>query len=829
MRFVLRHYLTMTLRGFVRHKLYSFINIVGLAVALMCAILILLFVREQLSYDAWIPGTKNLYRLEVTFHIPGQAPLALALCPFPVLTEAGKQIPQIKAVTHVLPEKMTVAAGERRFAETVTVVDPDFFQVIRLPLLEGTATAVLAQPESIVLSAREAHKYFGDADPVGKTLRVSGVWNKCQPNDTGCYSQSHLLTVTGVLRDLPHDTQLAADFVMPNTSQADLFSQMSKETAWTNANSDFGYAELAPGADPRAVVRSIEALVDRSVGRQSFGIDEPASHVVQFHLTRFRDVHLEAGELGGMTPAGSRTTIFGFAVVGILIVLVAAFNFMNLATARATLRAREIAVRKLTGAKRRQIIVQFLGEAVLTALISLVVAWSLVEVVLPAYDRFLGDPIGLHFLADWRLLAALAAGTMMVGLLSGLYPALVLSGFRPIAALKVGRAGQSGSGLLRSALVVGQFAVSIGLAVAAVVVFRQVEFGRAQDWGVDRQNIIVVHGIENMPLAGRESLRRALSSGPGIVGAALSAAVPFNLGRDIGNMQVQLQGSTSAISAQWLNITPQFPQLYSMHLLAGRLLSQSYGADISTDWSGKNVLINLEMARRIGLTPAQAVGRGFEMPGITLKMPLRIAGVVADVMYFDPRSPARASVYLIDPGMYVNLSVKVRAGRLAEAESYIDRTLRSVAPNVALSRYFLSDSFDELFRQDEKQGAMFAAFAGIAVLIACLGLFGLVVFTAERSTKEIGVRKVSGARTFDVVRLMLWRISVPVLVANLFAWPVAYFYLHRWLEGYVYHIPLNPSYFLAAGAAALLIAWATVYANTWMLARTSPVHALRYE
>ena len=829
MHFVLRHYLTMTLRSFARHKLYSFINVIGLAVALTCAILILLFVRDQLSYDAWIPGTKNLYRLEVTFHIPGQAPLALALCPFPVLTEAGKQIPQIRAVTHVLPEKMTVAAGDRRFPETVTLVDPDFFRLIRLPLLEGSAERALAQPESIVLSEHEAHKYFGNIDPVGKTLRVSGVWNKCQPKDVACYSQSHVLTVTGVLRDLPHDTQLLADFVIPNTSQADLFSQMSKDTTWTNASSDFGYVELAPGADPRVVRQGVEALVDRSIKQQQFGIDWPASRVMQFHLTPFGDVHLEDGVLGGMTSSGSRAIVFGFATVGILIVLVAAFNFMNLATARATLRAREIAVRKLTGARRRQLIVQFLGEAVLTALISLAVALSLVEVLLPPYDRFLGLPIGLHYPADWTLLGALIAGTVVVGFLSGLYPALVLSGFRPAAALKAGRAGQSGSGMLRSALVVAQFAVSIGLTVAAVVVFRQVDFGRTQDWGVDRQNIIVIRGLDNLPLATRESLQQALSSGPGVVGAALSSAIPFDRGRDIGNMQVRLLGSTSVISAQWLNITPEFPQLYSLRLLAGRLLSKSYGADVSADWAGKNVLINVEMARRMGLTPEQAVGKGFEMPGITLKMPMKIAGVVADVMYFDPRSPARASVYVIDPGMYLNLSVKVRADGLPEAQSYIDRTLRSIAPNVALTRYLLSDSFDGLFRRDEKEGEMFAAFAGIAVLIACLGLFGLVVFTAERSTKEIGIRKVSGARTFDVVRLMLWRISAPVLVANLAAWPIAYAYLRHWLEGYVHRIPLSPLYFLAAGGAALLIAWVTVYANTWMLARTSPVHALRYE
>lgn len=825
---MLEHYFRMALRGFARHKLYSVINIVGLGVALTCAILIVLFVKDQLSYDSWIPGTRNLYRLEVTFHIPGQAPFALSACPFPVLTAAGREIPQVKAVVHVVAEDMTVSAGERQFPETVTVADPNFFRVIKLPLLEGDPSRVLAQPESIVLSQHEAHKYFGDADPVGKTLRVSGVRDKCQQTDSACYSEAHLLTVTGVLRNLPHETQLVADFVIPNTSRADELAQMDKDDGWLDANGDYAYVDLAPGARPRAVVRSVEALVDRSVDRRQFGLDRPASQVMQFDLTPFRAVHLTGGKLGGMTPTASRAMVIGLALVAVLIVLVASFNFMNLATARATLRAREVALRKLTGARRRQLAAQFLGEAVLTTLVALAAALSAVEVVLPAYARFLGEPIVLHYLADWELIIALVGGAVVVGLLSGFYPAVVLSGFRPATALRGGGPAPGGTGLLRSSLVVCQFAVSIGLAVAAIVVFRQVEFARSTDWGFARDNIIVVRGIGNVGLATREALQRVLSSGPGIVGAALSTVAPFDLD-DVRNMSVRPQGSTGAIAAQWIDITPEFPGLYSMRLLAGRFLSRSHGRDISADWADKGVLVNLEMAHRMGLTPEQAVGKGFEVPGVSLKMPMRIVGIVANAMYYDPRSPARATVYVVDPSRYLSLSVKVRADQLPAAESYIDRTLRSLAPGTALTRYFLSDSFAELFRPDEKEGEMFAAFAGVAVLIACLGLFGIVVFTAARSTKEIGIRKISGARTFDIVRLMLWRISVPVLAANLIAWPAAYFYLRHWLESYVHRISLSPSYFLAAGGAALLIAWATVYTNTLLLARGSPVRALRYE
>lgn len=823
-----RHYLTMALRSFARHRLYSFINIAGLSIGLGAAILILLFVRDQLSYDAWIPDTSDLYRLEVTFHIPGQAPFALALCPFPVLTAVGTQIPQVAAVTHAVPEKMTVTAGQRQFPETVTVVDPGFFQVIKLPLLEGSAARVLAQPESIVLSEHEAHKYFGDADPVGKTLRVSGVWDKCQNDDVACYSKSYVLTVTGVLRDLPHNTQLVGDFIMPNTSQADEMSQMDKASGWVDANGVSGYVKLAPGADRAAVLRSIAALIDRSIDERNFGLTVPASQIEQFDLTRFRDVHLTSGKLGDMTPPGSRTMVLGFALVAALIVLVALFNFTNLATARATLRAREIAVRKVTGAKRQQLVVQFLAEAVLTALVSLVIALSLVEVLLPIYDRLLGEPIAFHYLGDWKLLVAIAGGTVVVGLLSGIYPALVLSGFRPASALKAGGVGQSGSGVLRSSLVVAQFAVSIALAIAAIVVFRQIEYARDLNWGFDRRDMVVVRGIDQIPPSRREGLARLLGTGPGIAGSTLSTVVPFNM-NDVRNQMVYLPGSTNQIATQWLDITPEFTDLYSMRLLAGRFLDRSRGSDMSSDWANKNVLINLEMADRLGLTPEQAVGKGLEVQGVSLKTPMRIAGVVGNAMYFDPRSPARATLYLVAQQRYLQLSVKVLPDRVPEAMGYIERTLRSFAPGVALTPYFLSDSFNRLFRSDERQGAMFAAFAVVAVLIACLGLFGLAIFTAERSTKEIGIRKVSGARTEDVVRLMLWRISVPVLLANLIAWPAAYAYLRHWLEGYTYRVPLSVTYFLAAGAVALLIAWATVFANTLRLARANAVNALRYE
>jgi putative ABC transport system permease protein len=816
---MLGHYLRMAARGFVRHKLYTFINVVGLSMALACAILILLFVRDQLSYDAWIPGTRNLYRMQVTWNESGGRLMATALSPFPVLNAMKAQIPGITAVTHVVPEQMTVKAGDRQSLQTLTVVDPNFFQVIKLPLIAGDPATVLAEPESIVLSQSMARKYFGETDPVGKFLQLSGVAPfQCKPSDDACFAAAHTLRVTGVLRDLPHNTQLIADFVMPNTSRADELTPAEKQGAWTGTLGNVSYIELARGTNQEKLLGELRPILDRSIETGNASLT--GSQLEHYSLTPFRDVHLTPGKFGEMKPTGSRATVYGFALIALLIVLVACCNFMNLATARATLRAREIGLRKVVGAKRRELAVQFLVEAVCTTLISLAIALSLVEMLLPFYDRFLDEPIGLHYLNDGRMLAGTIMATILVGLLSGAYPAMVLSGFRPVSTLKASGAGQTGSGLLRSALVVGQFVVSIGLGIAVIVIFRQIHFARTLDLGFDRYGMVVIKSAADIPADARVRLARVLRTGPGIVGTALSNVVPFDTGWAF-NQIVHVPGEISGITAHVVMISPEFPSLYGMRLLAGRLLS----ADRGEDMRAKNVLINTASARRFGFTPAQAVGKMIDLQGSRL----RIAGVLNDAMKDDLRSTVWPVVYRVDTDDCILLSVRVRADQLSAALAFIDSTWRSFAPKAAMQRYFMSDAFDDLFASDDRQGTMFVAFVTLAILIACLGLFGLAVFTAERRTKEVGIRKISGAHTGDIVGLMLWRISAPVLVANLIAWPLAYLYLHRWLEGYADRIPLSPLYFLGAGGAALLIAWATVYANTLRLARASPIHSLRYE
>ena len=717
------------------------------------------------------------------------------------------------AQTHLMPQNMTAQAGDRQFEAKVSVVDPNFLQVIKLPLVAGDPARVLAQPDSVVLSETTARKYFGAVDPVGRTVTVGGT---------------HVLKVTGVLRDVPHNSQLVerAELLMANTSKADTMDQDAK-TSWFSVWG-WDYVKLAPGADPQAVAAQVKIVVDKSVDvKQHLNVNLPASDVVHLHLTGFRSQHLDAF---GQTEEGGWTTIYGFGAIAGLILLIACFNFMNLATARAMVRAREISLRKVMGAKRGQLVVQFLGKSVLTALAALVIALALVEILLPAFDSFLARPIAFGLLSDWPLTLSVVGVAIAAGLFGGIYPALVLSGFRPAATLGTSQSGMGGSGLLRTTLVVLQFAISIGLGIATIVVFSQLNYAKAVDIGFDRHNLVVISGAGSLTPSVRDALKQTLAGEPSIEGVAASRIVPFDGFALVS--QAVLPDGVQQFTVRNVNIDSDYLRVYGIKLLAGRNLSMARGEDVFPEPDAKNnpnanILINAAAARQFGFIPEKAVGQVIFYG--RAKARCTIVGVVGDTNYDGLQTPMPAMVHFYYPKGLGPLSIRIKSGRTQEALAAIDRDWHRLVPTVTIHRQFQDASFDKLFAADEKEGAIFAMFVGVAIFIACLGLFGLSAFTVERRTREIGVRKVFGARTRDIVRLLLWQFSIPVLIANLIAWPVAWFYLRHWLEGYAYRISLNPLYFLAGGLTALLIAWVTVITHAVLVARANPMHALRYE
>jgi putative ABC transport system permease protein len=812
-----RNYMAVALRNLVRHKLYSFINIVGLAVGLACAVFIILFIRDEISYDKWLPDTQNVYRAEISLLFPGQPPIISPSTPFVLGPTMKADLPEVVAETHISPQNFTVKIGNRQFSERINSVDPQFFKIIQLPLVEGNAASVFAEPESVVLSQAAARKYFGGADPLGKTITVDA---------------KHSLTVTGVMADLPHNSQLSGDVFIPNTSKADQVAQEDR-TNWFDFQG-LTYVKLAPGADPQRVVEKTHQLFARHISADNYvaALHISADKLVQANIVPFGDVHLTSDSRGGMTPGGSWTTIYGFAAIAALILAIACFNFMNLATARATMRAREVSLRKVMGAKREQLIVQFLGESVLTALIAIVLALAAVEILLPAFDRFLGRPIAFHYLSDWPLTLGIVAIAIVTGLLGGSYPALVLSGFRPAATLKNNSAAQGGSGSLRTVLVVLQFAISIGLGIAALVVFAQITYARNLDLGFDRDNLVVIDfGLDPvMTPAAAESFLHALDADQGVAAVAQSNAVPFGSGES--RSTATISGNPTQFTVRTIDISPEFPAVYGMKLAAGRMLSRDRGTDVSNTAdrhndvaAGSNVVIDAMAARMFGFTPTSAIGKVIKIDDHRVT----IVGVFHNALFHAARSEPISTLYYFNPNHLNGFSIHLKNGHVSEGVAAIDRTWRRFVPGVAIHRRFLDDMFDKLFAADEKQGQMFGIFVAIAIFIACLGLFGLAAFTAGRRTKEIGIRKVFGARVGDVVFLLLWQFSIPVVIANLIAWPVAWYYLHGWLQGFAYRIPLSPLYFLGAGLVALLIAWATVFSHARRVAGANPIHALRYE
>jgi putative ABC transport system permease protein len=529
-----------------------------------------------------------------------------------------------------------------------------------------------------------------------------------------------------------------------------------------------------------------------------------------------------------MKPAGSRVLVYGFAAVAFLLLMIAGFNFTNLATACATLRAREMALRKVCGASRRQLIAQFLAEAVLTTLLALALAFASTEILLPAYSDFLGHTVTFDYFNDWPFAIAMIGVAVVTGLIGGLYPALVLSGFSPATALRSSTASARGTGRLRTVLTIFQFAISIGLGIAAVVIFAQITYANRLDLGFDRNNVVVllIDGT-NLSPAAADNMANALAVLPGVSSVAMSDKVPAsgNSPMDI----VRIPGTGRNVAVMRYSITPEFAAVYGVRLIAGRFLARNRGADLhhgTGPEDGRNILIDENAARDFGFTPESAIGKTVDIIGGRMT----IVGVVHNVLFAGAQAVQVApTVYYDNPQLFRNISVRLKAGMIPETLTGIDRIWQRFIPDKPPVRWFVDDSMNRLYADAEQQGELMSIFVVLSVFVASLGLFGLAAFTVGRRTKEIGLRKVMGARTRDIVRLLLWQFSIPVLLANLIAWPVAWYYLQHWLEGYAYRITLNPIYFIVAGVLALAIAWATVIGHALRVAHANPVDALRYE
>jgi len=806
---MLRHYIIAALRNLSRNKLYSSINVVGLAVGFAAAILIALFVRDELTFDRQWPDGERIYLLAAGLKVPGREPMESQGANPDAAVRLRARVPKNILIARLMPEEHTVRRAEIEANETVSFADPQFFSVLRMRALAGDLETALQRPDALVLTASAARKYFSHIEVVGETLELD---------------RQHSMRVAAVVPDLPSNIHLSATIFAAALAS---FSQMTAADAapWPPRGLSFNtltYVKLPPGMAVERIARELPALSAEYEAAAS----KTADFGVPMKLVSIADVHMTLPQFGPL-PAGNATVLYIVSMIALLIVAIAAINFVTLMTARAARRATEIAIRKTVGAEQRDLMIQFIGESILYALLALVVGFALVELTLPAFNNFTQRAVHLSYVHDFEFVSALAGLAAVTGALAGIYPSLVLSRFRPAQVFKGGPMPTGGSAATRQGLVIAQFAVLITLIVAASVVYRQVNFAMNEGWRLEKDQVLAIRTSCGDAFVGE--LRKL----PGVRAAACSGGAPYGATGSGG----VLGPDGTQLSMAEVPIEPGFFELYGLRKpLAGRFFSADRPSDVGPRGGDGRfigpVILNETAARMLGFTSPQAAIAQIirHPPGRYNKgVSSEVIGVVDDFPVGTVHGPIEPVVFFTDAGFFNIVSVKLDGRQLPETLVKIDGLWKQVGEPRPIIRFFADEFLGDVYREDLRQGQMAALSAGIAIFIACLGLFGLAAFTAERRTKEIGVRKALGASRIDIVRMLLWQFTQPVLWANLIAWPVAWYAMNRWLERFVYRTEIGLWMLLAASALALIIALATVATHAIVVARARPVTALRYE
>ena len=819
-----KNYLVAALRSMARQRLFSAINILGLAIGLAACILILLFIRDEVSYDGWLPGAENIYRVEMMANIPGRDRFVTSQSMPPLKDAFLTDFPEAQTATRLFYDPVGVTAGDRSFLDSFMFADATLFEVFDVPFLEGNAATALADPNSVVLSETMARKYFGQGSPLGKTLTI-------------VYDVARDYRVTAVTKDLPNNTHFILDAVIRINPADFLTDEGQNQLERWGSISFYTYIRFRQGTDLTAVGERLNPFMDRHFPTSiTDRMNMTGSELFAPKLVNTRDIHLYGGERGTIKPRGSVATLIAFGSIAGLILAVACINFINLSTARASRRAKEVAIRKIVGASRRELFVQFQSEAFLITGFATLLALALVELALPWYNEFSQKLMAAQFAGDPVVQVGLLGLLVVVGMGAGAHPALVLSAFRPTRILGATTSGGDGSKNLRTVLVVIQFAISIGLLIATSVIYAQTTYARNFEPGFIRQNMLVLYGIrrnEVKPVA--DTLVEQLRRHPDVLSVTRSGVVPGDSGWVHFSVRRPGEPDNQSIVMSQLAVDFDFFKTYGISLIAGRSFDPARSVDIfqeddgSPQKSAASAVINMAGVKRLGFaSPEDALGQVVITVGAN-QTDLTIIGVVHNAHFELARNTAPATVYIVERDDTGPITVRFKSSDLPGFLADIDRMWNDLVPQIPISRVSLDQNLTALFAADESRGQMLAIFAGLAVLVGSLGLFGLSAFTVERRTREISMRKVMGASVSNIVGLLVWQFSKPVLIANLIAWPVAFYFMRDWLDGFAFTIELGPRYFVGAGLAALFVAWVTTAGHALRVARSSPIEALRYE
>ena len=816
---MLRNYLAAALRNLGRNRLYAGITIAGLAIGFAAAMLVALFVRDEFSYDRFFPDYQRIFRVSNTTSVNGGEPTEGEFTPTRLAELLRLDFPQIELVARFAaagypPE---VKHGDISAAEqAVSWADPEFFQMMPVPTLAGDLAHALDTPDSVVIDRSMARKYFSADRPIGQILQID----------------KHPMRVTAVIEDLPSNTHLIGE-IFPS-ARAPWGVMLDPTFNGMTSNRVHTYFRLRRGVAISSVAAQFPAFVSRR-----FDLQHQGDMKEWLTAVNLGDIHLRPAQATQITKGtGDPHVVMAIAAVGVLIVAVAAINFVTLMTARAARRAVEVGVRKSAGASRRDLVIQFMGEALIYVVMAGVVGVALAELVLPAFNLLVQRKIGFDYLHDPALAAEMLGVVLVVALAAGAYPAFVLSGFRPAAVLKGGPVKIGGAGV-RQVLVIFQFAVLIALMLVAGTIYRQTMFSLNDATHLDKANTLLL-----LAKPCTETLRDQVRKIPGVTDAACSSAMALNVADNETTLTVGSIHKSAAIDP----VDYGFLETYRVRPLAGRLFDPNRPSDAAYGLNfHQPVVLNETMARGMGFpSPAAAVGKTILWSGLAdlgipeaqrgaymANAPSVIIGVVPDFTFGSARSKIPGSIYMIGPkqGAQFNslaLNVRFDPARKMQAIAGIERVWKRFGEG-PLTRYFVDQFMLRLYIDTIVQGAVITACALIALSIACLGLFALSAYTTERRTKEIGIRKAMGASSGDILKLLLWQFTQPVLWACLIALPATWLVMDWWLGGFAYRVSQAPWTFAVAAASAIVIAWGTVFVHALRVARARPVGALRYE
>jgi len=805
---VFRNYLKIAWRNLSRNKGFSFINIASLSIGIFGCLLIGLFVWDERQFDKNIPGGEQVYR--VYNERRDNDVITYAACTPPAYASfLTEHYPEVDTAARMLmsSDKYLVEAGDNKnYEDKGWRVDPSFFKVFPVKFVAGDPAKALLEPNAIVISSELAQRYFGQADPMGKTLKIN---------------QADFV-VRGVLAKLPDHFHLDFRYLMPLASAGIAKARMERWT-WSQF---YTYVKLKPGADVAALQAKLQAHVKKEIYPT---LKQAGSTFLPF-FQPLKDIHLRSVDfIYDNAIRGNETYVRALTLIALFVLVIACFNFINLATARSFRRAREIGVRKVIGADRRQLIVQFISETILLAFISMIIASIAAMVTVPALNAFTGKSIVFNPFTNPLLALLIVAGGLVIGLLAGIYPAFVLSGFQPVAVLKTLRLAPGGSSWLRQSLVVVQFSLSALLIISTVVVYRQTKYLNNKDLGFNKEQVVYfqVRGDVEKNL---ETFKTELKASPNIVSVTSGYGLPGDLFAGDG-IKLPGKGGDKEYRANVFIGDYDYAKTLGLRIIAGRDFSRQMATD-----SSEAFIINETAVKEFGFgTPEQAIGQPMNWdewaPRDSTK-PVKkgkVIGVVQDFHYKSLHEKVTASVIQIYPQVVVKVAVKLKTADIKSTIGYIGNIWNRFSPGYPLDYKFMDDTYGAMYKSEEKLSDLLWIFAVLAIIVGCMGLFGLAAFTAEQRTKEIGIRKVLGADTLQIIALLSKNFLGLVLLASLIAIPVAWWAMNNWLKDFPYRISIGWWVFAAATLLALLIAFCTVGFQSIKVATRNPVKSLRTE